>query len=110
LRRQQISEDAAREHPHRHVLTKALGVAPSVQPDLAELTPLPGDTFLLCSDGLTTHLQDREILDVVEQDRELQKTCDALIAAANHRGGIDNITILMLRFEEDGAAELTTAC
>jgi protein phosphatase len=110
LRRQQISEDAAREHPHRHVLTKALGVASSVQPDLAELTPLPGDTFLLCSDGLTTHLQDAEILDVVERDRELQKTCDALIAEANHRGGLDNITVLMLRFDEGAAEEPAAAC
>ncbi len=108
LRRRKISEDDAREHPHRHVLTKALGVAPSAQPDLAELTPLPGDTFVLCSDGLTTHLQDGEILDVVEQDRELQKTCDALVASANQRGGLDNITILMLRFDEDDAAESAT--
>ena len=105
LRRQKISEGDAREHPHRHVLTKALGVAPSTQPDLAELTPLPGDTFVLCSDGLTTHLQDGEILEVVEQDRELQKTCDALIASANRRGGLDNITILTLRFDEDGMEE-----
>ena len=101
LRRRKISEDAAREHPHRHVLTKALGVAPSTQPDLAELTPLPGDTFVLCSDGLTTHLQDSEILEVVEQGRELQKACDALVASANRRGGLDNITILMLRFDDD---------
>jgi protein phosphatase len=108
LRRRKISADDAREHPHRHVLTKALGVAPSVQPDLAELTPLPGDTFVLCSDGLTTHLQDAEILEVVEQDRELQKTCDALIASANQRGGLDNITILMLRFDEDGAVSAVT--
>jgi protein phosphatase len=51
LRRHQISEDAAREHPHRHVLTRALGVRRAVEPDLAELTPQPGDRFVLCSDG-----------------------------------------------------------
>jgi protein phosphatase len=105
LRRRKISEDDAREHPHRHVLTRALGVAPATEPDLAELTPLPGDTFVLCSDGLTTHLEDNEILAVVEQERELQETCDALIEGANQRGGLDNITILALRFDENGAVD-----
>jgi len=105
LRRRKISEDDARDHPHRHILTKALGVAPSAQPDLAELTPLPGDTFVLCSDGLTTHLQDDEILEVVERERDLQRASNALIASANRRGGVDNITTLTLRFEEAGSDE-----
>ncbi len=99
LRRRQITEDAARDHPQRNVLTRALGVAPTTQPDLAELTPLPGDTFVLCSDGLTTHLRDCDILEVVGQNPELQKSCDALIALANHRGGLDNITTVLLRFQ-----------
>lgn len=98
LRRQQITEEAAREHPHRHVLTRALGVAPSIEVDLAELTPMPGDMFILCSDGLTTHLRDSEILEIVMRETLLAKCCDALIAAANQRGGVDNITAMLLRF------------
>ena len=100
VRRRQISEDDAREHPHRHVLTRALGVAPTTQPDLAELTPAPGDTFVLCSDGLTTHLRDAEILELVQQDPELQKACDTLVACANHRGGVDNVTVVLVRFDD----------
>ena len=99
VRRRQISEADAREHPHRHVLTRALGVAPTTQPDLAELTPAPGDTFVLCSDGLTTHLRDSEILDLARQDVDLQKTCDNLVACANQRGGVDNATVVLVRFE-----------
>lgn len=99
LRRRQISEADAREHPHRHVLTRALGVAPTTQPDLAELTPAPGDTFVLCSDGLTTHLRDTEILDMARQGPDLQKVCDNLVACANQRGGVDNATVVLVRFE-----------
>ncbi len=101
LRRRQISEADAREHPHRHVLTRALGVAPAAQPDLAELTPAPGDTFVLCSDGLTTHLRDGEILDLVSQSGDdLQKSCDTLVACANERGGVDNITVVLVRLDD----------
>lgn len=101
LRREEISEDDAREHPHRHVLTRALGVASFAQPDLAELTPVPGDTFFLCSDGLTTHVRDAEILEYVRGESELQKACDSLVACANQRGGVDNITVVLVRFEGD---------
>lgn len=99
VRRRQISEADAREHPHRHVLTRALGVASTTQPDLAELTPVPGDTFVLCSDGLTTHLRDAEILELVGADPDLQKCCDALVACANQRGGVDNVTVVLVRLE-----------
>jgi serine/threonine protein phosphatase PrpC len=100
LRRQKITEDAAREHPHRHVLTRALGASPEAEPDLAELTPANGDTFVLCSDGLTTHLRDDEIREVIAQGGSLQKRCDELIAVANQRGGLDNITALLVRLED----------
>ncbi len=100
LRRRQISEADAREHPHRHVLTRALGVAPAAQPDLAELTPAPGDTFVLCSDGLTTHLRDGEILELVSHDPDLQKSCDTLVACANQRGGVDNVTVVLVRLDD----------
>ena len=101
VRRHQISEDDARAHPHRHVLTRALGVATTTQPDLAELTSAPGDTFVLCSDGLTTHLRDAEILELIQRDTELQKACDGLVACANQRGGVDNITVVLVCFEDE---------
>jgi len=100
LRRQQISEEAAREHPHRHVLTRALGVRSSVIPDLAELTPEPGDVFMMCSDGLTTHLEDQEIGAVMQGLDDPQEACERLVALANARGGFDNVTTLVVRYDK----------
>lgn len=104
LRRREISEDAAREHPHRHVLTRALGVRRSVEPDLAELTPLADDIFVLCSDGLTTHLRDEEICSAVNSGADLQETCDGLVELANRRGGEDNTTVAVVKFEKEEEA------
>jgi protein phosphatase len=101
LRRNEISEDAAREHPHRHVLTRALGVRRAVEPDLAELTPFPGDVFVLCSDGLTNHVEDSEIAKMVTEGEEIQETCERLIDLANGRGGEDNTTLVVVRSEKD---------
>ncbi len=100
LRRQQISEDDAREHPHRHVLTRALGVRRNAAPDLAEMTPQPQDVVLMCSDGLTAHLRDEEILSVVQVQEEPQVACEIMVSVANQRGGVDNTTVLMLRYEK----------
>ena len=100
LRRNEISETAAREHPHRHVLTRALGVRETVEPDLAEITLLEGDVFVLCSDGLTGHVDDHEICKVVSDTEELQESCDALVELANQRGGEDNITVVVARAGE----------
>jgi protein phosphatase len=97
LRRKEISEAAAREHPHRHVLTRALGVRPAVEPDLAELTPSPGDVFVLCSDGLTNHLDDSEIAKHVADGGDLEEICDGMVELANQRGGEDNITVVAAR-------------
>jgi protein phosphatase len=105
LRRQEIDEDTAREHPHRHVLTRAIGVRRSVQPDLAELTPVPGDLFVMCSDGLTTHVRDEEIAGVVSSASDPQEACDALVECANDRGGEDNITVVVISYDKDSEAE-----
>jgi len=102
LRRREISEEAAREHPHRHVLTRALGVRPSVQGDLIEMTPRDGDVFALLSDGLTNHVRDEEIAKAVNAAPELQDVCDALVGFANDRGGSDNITVVLVRCEKAG--------
>jgi serine/threonine protein phosphatase PrpC len=100
LRRREISEDAAREHPHRHVLTRALGVRRSVEPDLVELALESGDVFVLCSDGLTNHVEDHEIAKRVCANDDLQETCEELIDLANARGGEDNTTVLLARCEK----------
>ncbi len=100
VRRREITEHAARGHPHRHVLTRALGVRRTVEPDLAELTPALGDTFVLCSDGLTGHVADPEIAEVVAREEDLDAACERLISLANSRGGEDNITVLLTRCDK----------
>ena len=99
VRRGEIGERAAALHPQRHVLLRALGVRRNVDPDLLELAPEPGDLFLLCSDGLTGHLEDAEIAELVAGESDLDAACERLIALANRRGGDDNITVVLLRCE-----------
>ena len=82
------------------MLTRALGVRRAVEPDLAELTPLPGDLFVLCSDGLTNHVEDDEIAKTVSEEEDLQEGCERLIDLANGRGGEDNTTIVVVRCEK----------
>lgn len=98
-----LSEEQARDHPLKNVVTRALGGDSEVQVDITEVTLEPGDTLLLCSDGLTTMLDDREIeaqlLEVA--DGELNGACEALVHEANSRGGHDNVTVVLLRAEED---------
>ncbi len=100
VRRRQITESAARGHPHRHVLTRALGIRRTVEADLAELTPAVGDSFVLCSDGLTGLVHDDEIAKAIETDRSPDAICSSLVDLANDRGGDDNITVLIVRCEE----------
>ncbi len=102
VRRHEISETAARGHPHRHVLTRALGVRRGVEADLAELTPVPGDSFVLCSDGLTGHVRDEEICEIVlAQQNDLDAVCSQLVDLANSRGGEDNVTVVIVRCDKD---------
>ncbi len=102
VRRCEISRTEARAHPHRHVLTRALGVRREVSPDLAELTATPGDTFVLCSDGLTGLVRDDEIADLAT-GADLDEACRELVDLANSRGGEDNITLVIVRYEKDVA-------
>jgi protein phosphatase len=101
VRRGEISEWAAGRHPQRHVLLRALGVSRTVDPDVVELAPEDGDLFLLCSDGLTGHLEDEEIAELVALAPDLDAACERLVELANGRGGDDNITVVLLRCESE---------
>jgi protein phosphatase len=99
VRRGEISQRAAEEHPHRHVLTRALGVRRAIEPDLLEVAPEPGDVYLLCSDGLTGHLADEEIAALVADAPDLDAAAERLVDLANGRGGEDNITVVLVACE-----------
>jgi serine/threonine protein phosphatase PrpC len=90
-----LAPDQARGHPRRNLVTRALGTKPGVDVDLFEGALAPGDNLLLCSDGLTNLLEDREI-EVILRERTPQEAVPLLVEAANERGGQDNITVVLV--------------
>lgn len=99
-----LTEEEARGHPLKNVITRALGGESEIQVDLKLVHLEAGDIYLLCSDGLTTMLNDADIRDRLSRSVSLEEVCRSLIYEANQRGGIDNITVLLLKVEEgDGA-------
>ena len=91
--------------PQRNIIMRALGTSPDLDPEIGVYGVRPGDLFLLCSDGLTTMLADESIATILEsaQSRGLDETCERLIAVANERGGLDNITVVLAHFRSAGA-------
>jgi protein phosphatase len=92
-----LSEEAARAHPLKNVVTQALGGSGDPRVDILETELAEGDLYLLCSDGLNSMLSDLEIGKLLETGDTLEDTASALIAAANERGGHDNISVVLLR-------------
>ena len=92
----QISEREVATHPMRNVLTRALGNESEIQADVQALEWQDKDCLLLCSDGLTTMVEDSKIGKILGRyGSDLEAACDELIRAANSRGGKDNITVIL---------------
>ena len=88
-----LSEDQARNHPYRNVVTKALGAGPDIEPDLSAIEMVDGDIVLLCTDGLTSMLTDADIEAMLQRyGSDLDAAARALVYEANQNGGEDNIT------------------
>jgi protein phosphatase len=97
----------------RNVILQALGAQTELTPATARIQLRKGDVLLLCSDGLSGKLRNEEIRHIVaESGEDLGAACAALVAAANDRGGEDNITVVLARFSgeelDDGAADRIT--
>ena len=86
--------------PDAAKLSRAVGVWPTVQIDISAVTPLPGDDYLICSDGLTKMLPDARIAEVLQSENEPTAAVEALIAAANESGGKDNVSVILVRVFE----------
>jgi protein phosphatase len=97
----QLSEAEADVHPHRHVLTRALGVDPEVTVDDIQVLPVRGDRYLLCSDGLPRELTDNQIASVLRRLEQPGEAAKALVAEARARGGNDNITVVVVDVVDD---------
>lgn len=95
-----LSEEQAKSHPLKNVVTRALGGDSEVVVDVAETRVLDSDLYLLCSDGLTTMLSDQDIHRRLASGGELETISEQLIEDANARGGFDNVTVLLFKIEE----------
>jgi serine/threonine protein phosphatase PrpC len=105
VRSGKLSPEEAEGHPQRSVITRALGTDPDVDVDTFSVETKPGDLFLICSDGLTSMVDDETILEEVARNRhDLKSAAKALVRAANKGGGEDNITVVF--FEIGGADDL----
>jgi protein phosphatase len=98
-----LSPEEARVHPYANVITRCVGSSGDVVPDLYIGTLEAGDLILLASDGLTGMMEDEDVQAVLEQEVSLEERVDLLIAEANRRGGLDNITVILVRIEEVAA-------
>ncbi len=100
----QLTEEEARVHPQRSVITRALGSDPNMQPDLYELNVAAGDRLLICSDGLTSMVEDRDIEATLKRTRDPQRCASVLVNDAIAAGGHDNITVIVVDITGNAAA------
>ena len=100
----QLAADEARFHPHRNIVTRALGIDRRVEIDAWTLTLVNGDRFLLCSDGLVDEVVDETIADLLRSIDDPQQVADQLVATANRHGGRDNTTVIVVDVVAGGSS------
>ena len=93
--RGEITKEQAKHHPNRNYITRAMGAEETVKVDVI-IRPYNGEKILLCSDGLTNMLDDKDILEVVKDLPDPQHSVEKLIEMANEAGGTDNITVAIM--------------
>jgi len=103
-RKGQITDAQAEDHPQRSIITRALGPEPEVEVDVQTVPAAPGDVFLLCSDGLTTMVDEEQIAATLARG-PVGEAVRALVDEANRAGGRDNITALAFRLEDAAAPQ-----
>ena len=99
IRMKRVTPEEAENWPHKNVIVRALGMKESVQVDIFTEVPRVGDTYMLCSDGLTGMLKDDTIQHILMTERDLDRAVARLIQAANEEGGVDNISVVVARVE-----------
>ncbi|HEY3773054.1 MAG TPA: Stp1/IreP family PP2C-type Ser/Thr phosphatase [Solirubrobacteraceae bacterium] len=100
MRRGKLTPEQAAEHPQRSIITRALGIEPDVEVDTWTYPGRVGDVVLLCSDGLTSMIDEHLVAEVLRSEPDLDRAGERLIAAANEAGGRDNITVVLFRLVE----------
>src|SRR6266542_339643 len=98
----ELTEEEAAKSERRNIILQALGPDARVKVDLTHQELRRGDILVLCSDGLSGQVKKEEIAAIASQEGDLRTACDRLIALANERGGPDNVTVVVARFDGDG--------
>ncbi len=91
-----LDRTRARTHPDKNIITRAIGALSSVDVDLFRVAMQPGDTILMCSDGLTNMVEDDRILQIIRGGGDLKTKAHALVDEANDNGGRDNISVVLV--------------
>lgn len=99
VRKNVITAEMAKNHPHRNIITRAVGVDPAVEVDVMEETMEPGDIWLVCSDGLHGMVEDAEMQQILT-GMDLEDAAECLLSRALENGGYDNVTLVLVSNEE----------
>jgi PPM family protein phosphatase len=105
VRRGKITPEEAEVHPQRSIITRALGPEPDVEVETSTYSARDGDVYLICSDGLTGMISEDRVAEILRSASSLDAAAKELVAAANERGGRDNITVVLFRLADDAAAD-----
>jgi protein phosphatase len=108
-RKGQLTEAQAEDHPQRSIITRALGPEPEVEVDLQTVPAQAGDVFLICSDGLTTMLDDEHIERLLARATSMPNAVRALVDEANRAGGRDNISVIAFKVVDAAEPALDSA-
>lgn len=100
-----ITEDEAKTNPYKNVITKSLGINKDAQADFQVYRVEIGDQLLLCTDGLTNMVSDKQIAEVLAKPLQLIEKCNFLVDLANQQGGKDNITVLIIQKESEAKSD-----
>ena len=95
-----ITREQAKNHPDKNIITRAVGVKDYVECDIYTEELRDGDIIMLCSDGLTNMLDDRDISRMISEAEDLKAAVETLIDSANEQGGKDNISVVLVKYEE----------
>jgi len=106
VRQGKLTEAEAEEHPQRSIITRALGPEPQVEVDTFAHAATAGDTYLLCSDGLTGMVAEPQLREILLRQGSLADAGRAMVAAANAAGGRDNITVILFTLEDVGTGRV----
>ena len=96
-----ISKAEAKNHTDKNMITKAVGAEQDIDPDFFHTTINPGDSLILCTDGLYGEVSEQEMEAIFLESEDMSEVCESLVKQANNNGGHDNITVICARFGEE---------